>query len=879
MSGGTFTASSGSFTIAGSFTVTNSPTFTANGGTVTFDTHSASVSISCNGITFNSVALNKVFPDQITIASGCTVPLGNAPTTIATIVNNGTITAGTGTWLLNGGDLTNTGTITSSLTKIDINNSNGGGSFSNSGSITMGASPQIDVEGSFTQSAGSLPSGVALTMNGGNTSTLTCTSYSFGSVTITKTFGSTGITIASNCNLPSLGNNPSTQGTITNNGTINAGTGTWTFVGSLVNNGTITTSLTKIDLNASNGGASFTANTGSTLTMGASPQIDVEESFTYTGGTLPSGIALTANGGSTATITCGSYSFGGTTTISKSFGTTGITIDSTCTLPSLGNSPSTAGAITNNGTMSAGTGTWTVSGNFTNAGTFSSSLTRIDVNDFFGGGVFTSSSGTMTMGSSPQIDVDRDFVYTSGTLPVGIGLYMTSGATANLTCGSYTLGSTTINKSNTLTITSDCSISGDFARTAGAIANPASAKIITVGGNFSMSATDLFGGSNLTFEFNGSADKTITQNAGTFSSKLKVNKSVGKALTMATNLVLGNTLDVTSGTFDQGATFNLTTGGVTTISSLGTWLNSSASPTQRTWSGAGTFTLYDLAVSNMAGSMTTRSSTNTSNNTWTFANCNSNPSNPSSLGPTGMANGAHGTDHNPVFNFTIADADLSDTVKFRIIIDNDSNFSSPAVDYTSGFNGQGAATFTVGQAEGTGTYSTGSEGQTLSDDSYYWEVNATDNNGASSSFAVANSGDIAFVITTPVVVVTTTAPGNGPPELFGKINGQVQPVITHNPIVITGSGSISVFKHTLSPNNTGDDVKQLQIFLNTHGYVVSNSGPGSSGSETLMFGALTRKAVQKFQCATGIVCTGTPTTTGYGRVGPKTLNMINILNK
>lgn len=46
---------------------------------------------------------------------------------------------------------------------------------------------------------------------------------------------------------------------------------------------------------------------------------------------------------------------------------------------------------------------------------------------------------------------------------------------------------------------------------------------------------------------------------------------------------------------------------------------------------------------------------------------------------------------------------------------------------------------------------------------------------------------------------------------------------------------------------TGTDVKQLQIFLNTHNFTVSNTGPGSRGQETTYFGPATYRALVKFQ--------------------------------
>lgn len=66
------------------------------------------------------------------------------------------------------------------------------------------------------------------------------------------------------------------------------------------------------------------------------------------------------------------------------------------------------------------------------------------------------------------------------------------------------------------------------------------------------------------------------------------------------------------------------------------------------------------------------------------------------------------------------------------------------------------------------------------------------------------------------------------------------------------------------------EVKSLQILLNGAGFVLAESGPGSSGNETNFFGALTRAAVQKMQCNQKIICLGDEKSTGYGLVGPRT---------
>jgi peptidoglycan hydrolase-like protein with peptidoglycan-binding domain len=65
-------------------------------------------------------------------------------------------------------------------------------------------------------------------------------------------------------------------------------------------------------------------------------------------------------------------------------------------------------------------------------------------------------------------------------------------------------------------------------------------------------------------------------------------------------------------------------------------------------------------------------------------------------------------------------------------------------------------------------------------------------------------------------------------------------------------------------------VTQLQTYLATD----PNIYP--SGLITGYFGPLTQAAVESFQAANGIVSSGSPSTTGYGRVGPQTMAAINL---
>lgn len=124
------------------------------------------------------------------------------------------------------------------------------------------------------------------------------------------------------------------------------------------------------------------------------------------------------------------------------------------------------------------------------------------------------------------------------------------------------------------------------------------------------------------------------------------------------------------------------------------------------------------------------------------------PSTPSSLGPSLLVTGSATASAQPTFAFSLADTDATNSAKFRIQLDDTSNFSSPLIDYISNLAVQGVRTFSVGQAEGGGTYLVGEEGQTLTNGSYYWRVKALDDFEAESAYAVANSGEIAFVINT-----------------------------------------------------------------------------------------------------------------------------------
>lgn len=83
----------------------------------------------------------------------------------------------------------------------------------------------------------------------------------------------------------------------------------------------------------------------------------------------------------------------------------------------------------------------------------------------------------------------------------------------------------------------------------------------------------------------------------------------------------------------------------------------------------------------------------------------------------------------------------------------------------------------------------------------------------------------------------------------------------------TSAATCPVLSRTLSFGVRGSDVTQLQNFLIAQGHL-------AAGNNTGHFGSLTQAAVQSFQRSKGIVSSGTPSTTGYGAVGPRTRALI-----
>lgn len=89
------------------------------------------------------------------------------------------------------------------------------------------------------------------------------------------------------------------------------------------------------------------------------------------------------------------------------------------------------------------------------------------------------------------------------------------------------------------------------------------------------------------------------------------------------------------------------------------------------------------------------------------------------------------------------------------------------------------------------------------------------------------------------------------------------------PAGASGSSICYALTRSLSLGSSGSDVLALQKYLAAQGLL-------ASGSATGYFDLATQAAVQHWQAAYGVVSSGTPATTGYGVVGPRTRQMLQL---
>ena len=84
------------------------------------------------------------------------------------------------------------------------------------------------------------------------------------------------------------------------------------------------------------------------------------------------------------------------------------------------------------------------------------------------------------------------------------------------------------------------------------------------------------------------------------------------------------------------------------------------------------------------------------------------------------------------------------------------------------------------------------------------------------------------------------------------------------------------FTRNLKLGDKGPDVKMLQAYLNSRGFLVAESGPGSPGHESELFGKGTKEALIQFQEKYAeILLKPYGLTSGTGFFGEKTREFVN----
>lgn len=104
--------------------------------------------------------------------------------------------------------------------------------------------------------------------------------------------------------------------------------------------------------------------------------------------------------------------------------------------------------------------------------------------------------------------------------------------------------------------------------------------------------------------------------------------------------------------------------------------------------------------------------------------------------------------------------------------------------------------------------------------------------------------------------------------------GCSKPVIILPPA--TSTSAVFQFTRDLKLGMVGDDVRELQKFLNNNGFTLAQSGFGSKGNETTFFGPLTEGALTKYQNAKLQTISDSPKLqTEFGNLSVNTKNVVN----
>ncbi|MFH1022275.1 MAG: LamG-like jellyroll fold domain-containing protein [Planctomycetota bacterium] len=386
--------------------------------------------------------------------------------------------------------------------------------------------------------------------------------------------------------------------------------------------------------------SSYTFTLATLLTMTA-------DSGTYTGGSN----TQTFSGG--VTVSGASVSFGSAAAdVNGSMTMTGGTVTGTSgTMTVSGDWTKTGGTFTsNNGTVEFdGAGAQALRSGGTDAG---SDFSTLRVNKT--GGILSLTNDAISAGTLLQV---LQGTFSPGALAVTAAAVTVDGGTLAAGAGALTCSGAFTESSGAFTGAGGAvDVNGAFALSGGAFTAPSGA--MTAAGNFTISGAPTFTAGTNTITLDGTSSQTLTTGGKTFYNLTLANTGPGGGNTVALSglLDVDGTLSITGGVLDQGANnaqvegVSLGTGGVWSNTSTGDIvvgaggvassgcvsfngggagcgadeivITSSGSPTQRNWSGSGTFSLKDVNATDQNGvvAITAYSSTGIgqNNTNWTF---------------------------------------------------------------------------------------------------------------------------------------------------------------------------------------------------------------------------------------------------------------------
>lgn len=398
-------------------------------------------------------------------------------------------------------------------------------------------------------------------------------------------------------------------------------------------------------------------------------------------------------------------------------------------------------------------------------------------------------------------------IYDNGALTVNNNSSTTTRQT-RLPASSYS-NITTSNKGQ-ITLVGNVTASGNVTIGSGTTVAPSS-YTLTVGGNFANSGTFTAGTS--TVVFNTAATSAISGST-TFYNLSSTTAGKNLTFTAGTTQTISNALTLTG-----------TAGSYVTLRSSSTGSYWNINP-----QGTRSVSYVDVKDSNNTNA-TAITATNTldsgHNSNWTI-------SGPPPTDPVinNYNNGAYTSDATPTLSFDLTDPQ-SLSVKYRVQIDDTSDFSSAIVDETEGSY--------VASPRSNVTYTPSA----LSDGSYYWRVMALNSNSQSSSWTTANSGSVAFR-------VDATAPS--------------APSISINAgDTYTTSTSVAL---TLSATDAASGLADMMVSENADFSDASWESYATSKAFTLSLAHGTKTVYAKFRDAAGNESASTSDTIVYDATAP-----------